>query len=159
MNKPYDLSSYITLICSVCSVCIAESKLKLNIFHGDLPFSSKEIMRKIEMLDDTNVIGCGGFGTVYKLVMDDHNVFAVKKIEKQGKLCERIFERELEILGILRHRNLVNLRGYCSACSMNLLIYDFLPNGNLENLLHGKSGYERFSLALHLCFNNSLIYI
>lgn len=119
----------------------AESRIKINIFHGDLPYSSRDIMKKIEMLDETNIIGSGGFGIVYKLVMDNHNVFAVKRIEKHGKHCERIFERELEILGILRHRNLVNLRGYCNANSMNLLIYDFLPNGNLESLLHGESNF------------------
>ncbi|KAI5080465.1 hypothetical protein GOP47_0003648 [Adiantum capillus-veneris] len=116
-------------------VASTESRIKINIFHGDLPYSSRDIMKKIEMLDETNIIGSGGFGTVYKLVMDNHNVFAVKKIEKHGRHCERIFERELEILGILRHRNLVNLRGYCNANSMNLLIYDYLPNGNLESLL------------------------
>eukprot|EP00250_Pteridium_aquilinum_P014442 c21990_g1_i3 orf=39-1901(+) len=120
-------------------VVSTESKIKINIFHGDLPYSSRDIMKKIEMLDETSIIGSGGFGIVYKLVMDNHNVFAVKRIEKHGKHCERIFERELEILGILRHRNLVNLRGYCNANSMNLLIYDFLPNGNLETLLHART--------------------
>lgn len=103
------------------------------------------------MLDESSIIGSGGFGTVYKLSIDEHNVFAVKKIEKQGKLCERLFERELEILGILRHRNLVNLRGYCSAYSTNFLIYDFLPNGNLEKLLHGKSGYIESSSCSITC--------
>ncbi|MCO5564885.1 hypothetical protein L7F22_018553 [Adiantum nelumboides] len=119
-------------------VVSTESRIKINVFHGDLPYSSRDIMKRIEMLDETNIIGSGGFGTVYKLVMDSHNVFAVKRIEKHGRHCERIFERELEILGILRHRNLVNLRGYCNANSMNLLIYDYLPNGNLENLLHAQ---------------------
>ena len=114
------------------------------------------------MLDEASIIGCGGFGTVYKLAIDDHNVFAVKKIEKQGKLCERLFERELEILGILRHRNLVNLRGYCSAYSANLLIYDFLPNGNLEKLLHGKAGYEGLTFtesfsSHYICYDNLIL--
>ncbi|KAH7286118.1 hypothetical protein KP509_33G059100 [Ceratopteris richardii] len=119
-------------------VVCTESKIKINIFQGDLPYSSRDILKRIEVLDETNIIGSGGFGTVYKLAMDNDNVFAVKKIEKHGKHCQRIFERELEILGILRHRNLVNLRGYCNASTVNYLIYDFLPNGNLETLLHAR---------------------
>ncbi|GLJ12606.1 hypothetical protein SUGI_0194480 [Cryptomeria japonica] len=108
-------------------------------FHGDLPYSSKDILRKIETLDDENIIGSGGFGTVYKLVMDDGNAFALKRIEKTTLGSDRIFERELEILGSVKHRHLVNLRGYCNAPSAKLLIYDFLPGGNLDEVLHDSS--------------------
>ncbi|GLJ07008.1 hypothetical protein SUGI_0055320 [Cryptomeria japonica] len=106
-------------------------------FHGDLPYSSKDILRKIETLDDENIIGSGGFGTVYKLVMDDGNAFALKRIEKTTLGSDRVFGRELEILGSVKHRHLVNLRGYCNAPSAKLLIYDFLPGGNLDEVLHG----------------------
>ncbi|KAH9320607.1 hypothetical protein KI387_015246, partial [Taxus chinensis] len=108
-------------------------------FHGDLPYSSKDILRKIEILDDENIIGSGGFGTVYKLVMDDGIAFALKKIEKTTLGSDRIFERELEILGSVKHRHLVNLRGYCNAPSAKLLIYDFLQGGNLDEVLHERS--------------------
>eukprot|EP01018_Ginkgo_biloba_P007968 Gb_10821 [translate_table: standard] len=106
------------------------------IFHGDLPYSSKDIIRKIETLDEDSVIGSGGFGTVYKLAMDDGNVFALKKIEKTSVGSDRLFERELEILGSIKHRHLVNLRGYCNAPLAKLLIYDYLPGGNLDEVLH-----------------------
>ena len=107
------------------------------IFHGDIPYSSKEILRRTESLDETHIIGHGGFGTVYKLVMDDGSAFAVKRIDK----CSfgQLFERELEVLGSINHRNLVNLRGYCNAPSAKMLIYDYLQNGSLEGLLHGES--------------------
>lgn len=109
---------------------------KLVMFHGDLPYASKDIVKKIEALDDTDIIGSGGFGTVYRLVMEDGNWFAVKKIGKLGS--ERLFERELEILGSFKHRNLVNLRGYCNSPSSRLLIYDYLPHGSLDEFLHGE---------------------
>ncbi|CAN6487013.1 unnamed protein product [Victoria cruziana] len=108
-------------------------------FHGDLPYSSKDILKKIELLNNENIIGSGGFGTVYKLSMDDGNVFALKRIVKTYEGLDRFFERELEILGSIKHRYLVNLRGYCKSSISKLLIYDFLPGGNLDEVLHERS--------------------
>lgn len=108
-------------------------------FHGDLPYSSKDILRKLETLNDDNIIGTGGFGTVYKLAMDDGNVFALKRIMKTNEGLDRFFDRELEILGSIKHRYLVNLRGYCNSPSSKLLIYDYLPGGSLDEVLHGEN--------------------
>ncbi|KAF8412595.1 hypothetical protein HHK36_000564 [Tetracentron sinense] len=109
-------------------------------FHGDLPYSSKDIIKKLETLNEEHIIGSGGFGTVYKLAMDDGNVFSLKRILKMNEGFDRFFERELEILGSTKNRYLVNLRGYCNSASSKLLIYDFLPGGSLDEALHG----ERF---------------
>ncbi|CAH9120521.1 unnamed protein product [Cuscuta epithymum] len=109
------------------------------IFHGDLPYSSKDIIRNLESLNEEHIIGSGGFGTVYKLVMDDGNAFALKRILKINEGFDRFFERELEILGSIKHRHLVNLRGYCNSPTSKLLIYDFLPGGSLDEVLHEKS--------------------
>ncbi|KAJ4952171.1 hypothetical protein NE237_029003 [Protea cynaroides] len=108
-------------------------------FHGDLPYSSKDIIKKLETLNDEHIIGAGGFGTVYKLAMDDGNVFALKRIVKTNEGLDRFFERELEILGSIKHRYLVNLRGYCNSPSSKLLIYDFLPSGSLDEALHERA--------------------
>lgn len=107
-------------------------------FHGDLPYSSKDIIKKLETLNEEHIIGCGGFGKVYRLAMDDENVFALKRIVKLNEGYDRFFERELEILGSIKHRYLVNLRGYCNSPSSKLLIYDYLPGGSLDEALHGK---------------------
>ncbi|KAL7122531.1 hypothetical protein ACP275_01G050500 [Erythranthe tilingii] len=105
-------------------------------FHGDLPYSSKDIIKKLENLNEEHVIGAGGFGTVYKLAMDDGNVFALKRIVKVNEGFDRFFERELEILGSIKHKYLVNLRGYCNSPTSKLLIYDFLSGGSLDEALH-----------------------
>ncbi|KAM7250682.1 hypothetical protein ACFE04_022565 [Oxalis oulophora] len=105
-------------------------------FHGDLPYSTKDIIKKLEMLTEEHIIGCGGFGTVYKLAMDDGNIFALKRIVKLNEGFDRFFERELEILGSIKHRCLVNLRGYCNSPTSKLLIYDYLPGGSLDEALH-----------------------
>eukprot|EP00249_Psilotum_nudum_P027085 c34379_g1_i1 orf=590-2407(-) len=115
---------------------------KVVIYHGDLPYTSKEILRKIELLSETNIIGYGGFGTVYKLAMDDGSMFALKKIGKNSLRSDLLFERELEVLGSIKHRNLVNIRGYCNAPAAKLLIYDYLPNGSLDEFLHERDPYE-----------------
>ncbi|CAN7061944.1 unnamed protein product [Brassica rapa subsp. trilocularis] len=105
-------------------------------FHGDLPYASKDIIKKLEALNEEHIIGCGGFGTVYKLDMEDGNVFALKKIVKLNEGFDRFFERELEILGSIKHRYLVNLRGYCNSPTSKLLLYDYLPGGSLDEALH-----------------------
>jgi len=110
-------------------------------FHSDLPYTKDTVIKKIESLGDSDIIGSGGFGTVYRLIMDDGCMFAVKRIVKQGVSSSRLFEQELGILGSFKHRNLVNLRGYCNAPSANLLIYDYLTQGNLDDNLHGSRAY------------------
>ncbi|CAA3000186.1 LRR receptor-like serine threonine- kinase FEI 1 [Olea europaea subsp. europaea] len=107
-------------------------------FHGDLPYSSKDIIKKLETLNEEHIIGAGGFGTVYKLAMDDGEIFALKRIVKINEGFDRFFERELEILGSIKHRYLVNLRGYCNSPTSKLLIYDFLSGGSLDEALHEK---------------------
>ncbi|KAI3698408.1 hypothetical protein L2E82_41934 [Cichorium intybus] len=105
-------------------------------FHGDLPYSSKDIIKKLETLTEEHIIGAGGFGTVYKLSMDDGNVFALKRIVKLNEGFDRFFERELAILGSIKHKYLVNLRGYCNSPTSKLLLYDYLPGGSLDEALH-----------------------
>ncbi|PSR89633.1 LRR receptor-like serine/threonine-protein kinase FEI [Actinidia chinensis var. chinensis] len=113
-----------------------ENCTKLITFHGDLPYPSSEIIEKLESLDEEDVVGSGGFGTVYRMVMNDCGTFAVKRIDRSREGCDQVFERELEILGSIKHINLVNLRGYCRLPSAKLLIYDYLPMGSLDDFLH-----------------------
>ncbi|KAL2515959.1 Leucine-rich repeat protein kinase family protein [Forsythia ovata] len=109
---------------------------KLITFHGDLPYTSCELVEKIESLDEEDVVGAGGFGTVYRMVMNDCGTFAVKKIDRTREGSDEAFERELEILGSIKHINLVNLRGYCRLPTAKLLIYDYVAMGSLDDLLH-----------------------
>ncbi|XP_047325422.1 LRR receptor-like serine/threonine-protein kinase FEI 1 [Impatiens glandulifera] len=114
-------------------------------FHGDLPYSSKDIIKKLETLNGDHIIGSGGFGTVYRLEMEDGNIFALKRIVKMNEVFDRFFERELEILGCIKHRYLVNLRGYCNSSTSNLLIYDFLSGGSLDEVLHAERSEQQLN--------------
>ncbi|KAJ9549486.1 hypothetical protein OSB04_022029 [Centaurea solstitialis] len=119
-------------------------------FHGDLPYSSKDIIKKLETLNEEHIIGAGGFGTVYKLAMDDGNVFALKRIVKLNEGFDRFFERELAKLGSIKHKYLVNLRGYCNSPTSKLLLYDYLPGGSLDEALHEKAEQLHWDACLNI---------
>ncbi|ONM02332.1 ATP binding protein [Zea mays] len=111
---------------------------KLVTYQWNLPYSSSEIIRRLELLDEEDVVGCGGFGTVYRMVMDDGTSFAVKRIDLSRQSRDRTMEKELEFLGSIRHINLVTLRGYCRLLpAAKLLVYDFVELGSLDCYLHG----------------------
>jgi hypothetical protein len=77
-------------------------------------------------------LGGGGFGSVFKGVLPDTSVIAVKKLESiiQG---EKQFRSEVSTIGTIQHVNLVRLRGFCSEGNKKLLVYDYMPNGSLDS--------------------------
>lgn len=109
---------------------------------GSIVPTSKEMLRAVRRIKKKDVVGEGGYGTVYKMVLKDNSTFAVKKL-KQCLEATRGFENELETLGEIKHCNLVKLRGYCISPSTKLLVYDFLPNGTLDQLLHPRIETEK----------------
>ncbi|GER45111.1 protein kinase superfamily protein [Striga asiatica] len=100
--------------------------------------NSSVFLKKSMKLSSKDMIGSGGFGTVYKLVIDDQISLAVKRVNRLSAEQDRGFERELEAMGDIKHRNIVTLHGYYTAPQYNLLIYELMPNGSLDTLLHGK---------------------
>ncbi|CAL9058701.1 unnamed protein product, partial [Musa banksii] len=105
--------------------------------------SSKAFMKKTMKLSNKDIIGSGGFGTVYRLTVDEKTAFAVKRLNKGNKDTDRGFERELQAMGDIKHRNIVSLHGFYIAAQFNLLIYELMPNGSLDTLLHGKSSKQK----------------
>ncbi|XP_024966685.1 receptor-like serine/threonine-protein kinase At1g78530 [Cynara cardunculus var. scolymus] len=96
-------------------------------------------LKKTMKLTSKDRIGSGGYGTVYRLTINDSTSFAVKKLSKETTEQDRGFERELEAMGDIKHRNIVTLHGYYTAPNYNLLIYELMPNGGLDTLLHGRT--------------------
>ncbi|XP_068637429.1 calcium/calmodulin-regulated receptor-like kinase 2 isoform X1 [Aristolochia californica] len=87
----------------------------------------------------TTVLGQGSFGPVYKATMPTGETGAVKVLASNSKQGEREFQTEVLLLARLHHRNLVNLVGYCVDKGQRMLIYEFMSNGNLANLLYGEN--------------------
>ncbi|KAL5990075.1 hypothetical protein ACLOJK_010972 [Asimina triloba] len=100
--------------------------------------TSEAFLKETMKLTSKDVIGSGGYGTVYRLTINDSIAFAVKKLIKGSADRDRGFERELDAMGDIKHRNIVTLHGYCTAPHFNLLIYELMPNGGLDAYLHGK---------------------
>uniref|UniRef100_A0A803Q411 non-specific serine/threonine protein kinase n=1 Tax=Cannabis sativa TaxID=3483 RepID=A0A803Q411_CANSA len=113
-----------------------------------LHFSVDEILK---CLVDTNVIGKGCSGVVYKADMQNGDVIAVKKLwpaaaattrgfvdEKSG--VRDSFSAEVKTLGSIRHKNIVRFLGCCWNRNTRLLMYDYMPNGSLGSILHERTG-------------------
>lgn len=94
-------------------------------------------LKKTMKLSNKDIIGSGGYGTVYKMTINDSIAFAVKRLNRGSAERDQGFERELEAMGDIKHRNIVTLHGYYTAPHYNLLIYELMPNGSLAQLLHG----------------------
>ncbi|XP_051203732.1 probable receptor-like protein kinase At1g80640 [Lolium perenne] len=89
--------------------------------------------------DEGNVLGVGGFGCVYKAAFDGGATAAVKRLEGGGPDCEKEFENELDLLGRIRHPNIVSLLGFCVHGGNHYIVYELMEKGSLETQLHGPS--------------------
>ncbi|MQL78607.1 hypothetical protein Taro_011037 [Colocasia esculenta] len=105
--------------------------------YGPSRFSYKDLFMATKGFSDKEVLGAGGFGKVYRGVLPkSENVeIAVKRISHDSRQGVKEFVAEIVSIGRLRHRNLVQLRGYCRRKGELLLVYDFMANGSLDKLL------------------------
>ncbi|MCO5567071.1 hypothetical protein L7F22_020756 [Adiantum nelumboides] len=134
----------------------SDSPWKLTAFQK-LDFTASHVL---SCLTDENVIGKGGSGTVYKCATPLGYV-AVKRLPGSyskadvgaGGSHDHGFSAEIQTLGKIRHRNIVRLLGCCSSKETNFLVYEYMPNGSLGELLHGTRGgsldwAKRYNIAI-----------
>ncbi|KAF7814141.1 receptor-like serine/threonine-protein kinase ALE2 isoform X1 [Senna tora] len=100
-------------------------------------FTLDDIEKATNNFDASRIIGEGGFGLVYKGVLDDGRDVAVKILKRYGQHGGREFLAEVEMLSRLHHRNLVKLIGICMENETRCLVYELIPNGSVESHLHG----------------------
>ncbi|XP_022679816.1 LOW QUALITY PROTEIN: L-type lectin-domain containing receptor kinase IV.1 [Setaria italica] len=104
---------------------------------GPHRFSYKDLFHATDGFKDSNLLGVGGFGRVYKGILAPSNLeIAVKKVSHDSRQGIREFVAEVVSIGRIRHRNLVQLLGYCRREGELLLVYDYMANGSLDRHLH-----------------------
>ncbi|KAL1327053.1 hypothetical protein AAHE18_13G273700 [Arachis hypogaea] len=129
---------------------------------GPKRFGYNELRSATNKFSDPNKLGQGGFGSVYKGYLKNSNTnVAIKKISRESSQGIKEYATEVKIISQLRHRNLVQLIGWCHRKNDLLLIYEFMPNGSLDSHLYGGKSLltwpTRYNIALSLA--SALLYL
>ncbi|KAF6138966.1 hypothetical protein GIB67_010692 [Kingdonia uniflora] len=141
-NKPCDFHSIITFDSASPDVknrCLYGGSSGRSRFRGVQVFTYKELELATDGFNEANVIRNGRFGSVYKGILSDGSVAAVKMLNSEDgiiKQGERAFRIEVDLLSRLHSPYLVELLGYCADQHHRLLIFEYMPNGSLQQHLH-----------------------
>ncbi|KAG6555480.1 hypothetical protein Mapa_002715 [Marchantia paleacea] len=104
-----------------------------KLHYGPRKFMYKELTAATKNFSKAEIIGVGGFGSVYKGILSNGgSPVAIKRISNTSRQGAREFMAEVKIIGRMRHRNLVQLLGWCYEQKDLLLVYDYMPNGSLD---------------------------
>ncbi|KAF5819563.1 putative protein kinase RLK-Pelle-DLSV family [Helianthus annuus] len=101
-------------------------------------FTLRQLKRATNDFDPSNKLGEGGFGSVFKGLLSDGTIIAVKQLSSQSKQGAREFVNEIGMITALRHPNLVRLYGCCVEGNQMSLIYEYMANNCLSRSLLGE---------------------
>lgn len=117
---------------------------------GTLNIFTKEEIKKITK-NNSEVLGRGCFGKVYKGILPNGTAVAVKTSIEINKARKEEFTKEVEIQSQMIHKNIIKLMGCCLEVDVPMLVYEFAANGSLQDILHGKTSVlPNFPLDLRL---------
>ncbi|KAJ1289267.1 hypothetical protein BS78_02G151100 [Paspalum vaginatum] len=101
-------------------------------------FSEAELRDATNNYDKSRIIGKGGHGTVYKGVVKGNMPVAIKRCTLIDERQKKEFGQEMLILSQINHKNIVKLVGCCLEVEVPMLVYEFIPNGTMFQLIHGR---------------------
>lgn len=115
-------------------------------------FSLNDIKTATNKFSDNLIIGKGGFGNVYKGLIDGDTSVAIKRLSSSSNQGAHEFITEIEMLSKLRHHHLVSLIGYCNENGEMILVYDYMAGGSLRNhLYHSENSRLTWKQRLRIC--------
>jgi len=111
-----------------------------EVYLGNLKrFQFRELQISTNNFSSKNILGKGGFGNVYKGVLPDGTLVAVKRLKDGNAIGGEIqFQTEVEMISLAVHRNLLRLYGFCMTPTERLLVYPYMSNGSVASRLKGK---------------------
>ncbi|XP_027338104.1 L-type lectin-domain containing receptor kinase IX.1-like [Abrus precatorius] len=129
---------------------------------GPKRFCYNELESATSKFSESEKLGQGGFGDVYKGFLKDLNSYvAIKRISKESRQGIKEYATEVKIISQLRHKNLVQLLGWCHKKNDLILVYEFMTNGSLDSHLYGGKGFltwpVRYNIALGLA--SAMLYL
>ncbi|KAE8039441.1 hypothetical protein FH972_011852 [Carpinus fangiana] len=123
---------------------------------GVKAFTYREMAMATEKFNNSTEIGQGGYGKVYKGILADGTVVAIKCAQEGSLQGEKEFLTEIKLLSRLHHRNLVSLIGYCDEAGEQMLVYEYMSNGTLWDHLYAKCKAPlSFSMRLRIALGSA----
>ncbi|KAL4295615.1 hypothetical protein GQ457_12G019990 [Hibiscus cannabinus] len=118
-------------------------KFKSTKMVSEMGFASfvdyKILAEATNKFDQSNILGIGGFGCVYKAQFVDGSCAAVKKLDCSSHDAEKEFQNEVDLLSKFKHSNIISLLDFSSYNETRFIVYELMQNGSLETQLHGPS--------------------
>ncbi|KAL6888798.1 hypothetical protein ACP4OV_009824 [Aristida adscensionis] len=127
---------------------------------GPKPFRYSELAAAASFFSDDQKLGEGGFGSVYRGYLKDMDLHvAIKRISKGSKQGRKEYVSEVKIISRLRHRNLVQLIGWCHDGGELLLVYELMPNASLDTHIHSNMLSWKVRHEIVLGIGSALLYL
>ncbi|KAL6297385.1 hypothetical protein ACE6H2_005527 [Prunus campanulata] len=128
-----------------CMFCLctnsAEDEVREVNFGQLRRYSLRELQDATDTFSHRNILGRGGFGTVYRGRLADETLVAVKRLKAEKTQGEELqFQTEVELITMAVHRNLLRLRGFCKTETERLLVYPYMANGSVASWLRAVRG-------------------